>query len=423
MEPLGPDPTACRDVHCPIVGSRFTSIDRLERCKTMVWSRWTRRIVRSMRLGSSNVLGVEIVTDSDRGHPIQLGVIVLLLAAGGWWFFQNYEVSGLDAVSVSAKSDESEDDSTFISYQDEPPALSSGDLGLSSSFAGGSDNPFSASRSRTRQVQPTDGVETRKMHPPIRVASWALDGFGPTKLRNPVCRKYVTRVIEKFDVIALQQIASIERDLIPRLVDTLNRSGRRYDFVVSKSTGPSDRLEQLAFVFDTQRVVVDRRQTYTVEDPSNEMTFDPLVGCFRAVGPSASEAWTFSLVNVRIDLARAPQEVALLPSMLKAISNDGRGEDDLLIAGLFQADDAYLLGTLTHADMKATVESRPTDIFGRYQTSNLLFRDSSTTEFVGRGGAFEWLRSFELNAAEAESVTSHLPVYGEFSASEGGHFE
>jgi hypothetical protein len=227
-------------------------------------------------------------------------------------------------------------------------------------------------------------------------------------------------VIRQFDVVALQQIASVERDLVPRLVDAINQGEGRYDFVIGEPTGPTDRPEQLAFVFDATRVVVDRRQTYTVEDPDHQVTFDPLVAWFRAAQPDASQAWTFSLVNMRVDLARAPGEVALLPGMMAAIRNDGRGEDDIVLVGLFQADDAYLLPTIDGEKVRAAVRSRPTDIFGKYQTSNLLVDTATTSESVGRGGVFDYLRLYNLNLTEAETVTSHLPVFAEFTATEGG---
>ncbi|MDF1843737.1 MAG: deoxyribonuclease I [Rubripirellula sp.] len=363
------------------------------------------------------------MSDSDRGHPIQMGVIVLLLAGGGWWFFNTYEVAGLDEVTVYPKTSDLED-STFISYGDEPPLLSSGGLSLTSSMSlSESDNPFAAARNRVLPTESTSSPPVGVRHKPLKIAAWALDGFGPTKLRNPVCRTNIARVIGGFDIVALQQVASVERDLIPRLVDFINQSGRRYDYVIGKPTGPDDRPEQLAFLFDTQRVVVDRRQTYSVSDPADKVTFDPLVGWFRAATPPPASAWTFSLVNIRIDLARAPQEVALLPAIMKSVTNDGRSEDDVVIAGLFQADDAYLLGTFDDSEMKASVESRPTDIFGRYQTSNLLFRQSVTSEFVGRGGVVDLMRTYDLTPVELETVTSHLPVYAEFSATEGGQFE
>lgn len=359
------------------------------------------------------------MAQSDRGNPIQLTAVVLLLVGGGWYFLHHYRIDGLDEVSVSSKlSNESQEQ--YISYNDVPSFLDSADSPVSE------DQRSPEARAETNALtivgQPVaDSILTappRKIRD-LKIASWALDGFGPTKLANPAARQNVARVVRQFDLVALQQIASIERDLIPRLVEAINQGDGRYDFVVGPPTGPVDRPEQLAFIFDTSRVVVDRRQTYTLEDPENQMTFDPLVAWFRGAQGISGQAWTFSFVNVRIDLARAPNEVALLPKIIQAIRGDGRGEDDLVIGGLLQADDAYLLPTLTSKSAKATVLNRPTDIFGRYQTSNLLLDSGSTTEYMGRGGVFDYLGTFNLNLAEAETVTSHLPVFGEFSATEG----
>ncbi|MDA7492784.1 deoxyribonuclease I [bacterium] len=358
-----------------------------------------------------------MMAESDRGNPIQLTAVVLLLVGGGWYFLHHYRIDGLDEVSVSSKQGDKSSEQ-YISYTDVPSFVESPDPASESA-------PYQrvvAADFSVAEQADLDSFTTATTAPNIgglKIASWALDGFGPTKLANPAARQNVARVVRQFDVIALQQIASIERDLIPRLVEAINQSGGRYDFVVGPPTGPVDRPEQLAFIFDTARVVVDRRQTYTLDDPDNQMTFDPLVAWFRAAQGVSGQAWTFSFVNIRIDLARAPNEVALLPKIMQAIRGDGRREDDLVIAGLLQADDAYLLPALASKSVKATVRNRPTDIFGRYQTSNLLLDTNSTTEYMGRGGVFDYLGTFNLNLAEAETVTSHLPVYGEFSATEG----
>ena len=104
-----------------------------------------------------------------------------------------------------------------------------------------------------------------------------------------------------------------------------------------------------------------------------------------------------------------------------AIRKDGRGEDDVVLAGLFQADDAYLIPTLGGEKIQAAVSSRPTDIFGKYQTSNILVDTRMTSEYVGRGGVLDYLRLYNLNNAQAESVSSQLPVFAEFSVIEGLH--
>ena len=359
------------------------------------------------------------MSESDRGSPIQVIVIVLLLVGGGWYFFRHYEIDGLDEVSVYPKGENAEDES-YLSYREAPAILGSRPAIGTPNVSDPDENPFTYTSASASRVKPEIVPAPARAFRNIRVASWALDGFGPTKLSNPLARKNVAHVIRGFDVVALQQIASIERDLVPRLVDAINQGDNRYDYVLGESTGPSDRPEQLAFIFDTTRVVVDRQQTYTIEDPNEKITFDPLVAWFRAAQPPAAQAWTFSLVNVRVDLASAPNEVALLPEMVSAIRNDGRNEDDVVLVGLFQADDAYLVPTVKGERVVASVQSRPTDIFGRYQTSNVLIDTASNSEYLGRGGVFDYLRQHNLNLAEAETVTSHLPVYAEFTASEGG---
>jgi hypothetical protein len=357
------------------------------------------------------------MSESDRGNPIQAALVVLLLVGGGWYFLRHYEIEGLDEVSISPKS-EIDDDSTFISYQQEPMSWETSASSSLLAEPAKPENPFT----RTKAGRPSGlpPVTTGYQAPAnLKVASWALDGFGPTKLSNPLARQNLSRVVRQFDIIALQHIASIERDLVPRLVDAINHGESRYDYVLGKPTGPEDRPEQLAFIFDTTRVRVDRQQTYTVQDPGDRITFDPLVAWFRAAEPPSSQAWTFSLVNLRIDLAKAPGEVALLPEMMQAIRNDGRGEDDVVLVGLFQADDAYLIPTLGGDRILAAVRSRPTDIFGKYQTSNIIVDKNKTTECMGRGGVLEYPRLFNLNDAQAEAVSGQLPVYAEFSVIEG----
>ncbi|MCG8652407.1 MAG: deoxyribonuclease I, partial [Pirellulales bacterium] len=345
------------------------------------------------------------MSESERGNPIQVVVVVLLMVGGGWYFFRQYKTSGLDTVT-DFPPESLPAEQSYISYRDQDDVLGAAEFAANTQPAGGEEieNPFDAARRPVDQAVPEPPANVRA-YKNIRIAAWALDGFGPTKLANAESRRNFARVARKFDILALQQVASIERDLIPRMVDVINEGQNRYDYVVGQPVGPRDRPEQLAFIFDTTQVRVDRSQTYTLDDPQDQFSFEPLVAWFRAAKPPAQQAWTFSLVNLRIDLARAPAEVAQLPQMMAAVRGDGRGEDDVILAGLFQADDAYLIPTMGGQQIKVAVRSLPTDIFGRYQTSNLVIDGAASTEYLGRGGVYDFARDLELNAAEAETVT------------------
>lgn len=388
------------------------------------------------------------------GHPFQAGLIVLCLVGGGWYFFRNYNVDGLSGISIMRKPPQGQsrvevmgEPFTFASSAEvdgerpdkpEKPAESSGGAvswisnsikSLVSTATPGPDfevDPIISSPSDHHGRAPESSMTGPPRYTPdhLRIASWALDGYGPTKLASDLARTNLVRVIRQFDVIALQQVSSQQMDLVPRTVDAINESslgggGPVYDYVIGPPSGPADRSELMVILFNPARVRVDRTQTYTVADPDNQLTYDPLVAWFRAAEPDASEAWTFSMVNVRVELSRAPQEVAVLAQLFKSVREDGRGEDDVIVAGLFQADDGYLLPAIAGDKIQAAVTSTPTDIFGRHQTSNLLYDSRMTAEAIGRGGVYDFLRVYNLSVAQSQSVSTYLPVYAEFSPWEG----
>ncbi|MEM8912693.1 MAG: deoxyribonuclease I [Planctomycetota bacterium] len=385
--------------------------------------------------------------DDDRGHPIQMGLIVLILVGGAWYFFRHYDIDGLENVSIAPKEtgwDSFDDDEPFtftssteavadpvIYSPSDRAARDQGRTGASDAITllGRVAPALGISAESSDELRPSERVVDRfRPDSRLRVASWALDGFGASKLASEIARRNLVRIVKQFDVVALQQLDGTRSDLVPRLVDAINEgagsmggpANSMVDYVVSSPMGPNDHREQLAILFNPSRVRVDRSQTYTVADPDNQLTYEPLVAWFRASQPAEEHAFTFTLVNARIELSRAPAEVALLGNLFAAVKNDGRGEDDVLMAGLFQADDAYLLPVVAGPEMTAAVNSTPTDVFGRHQTSNILFDRHAVAESLGVGGVMDFLRVYNLTISEAQAVSSYLPVFAEFSPLEGG---
>lgn len=336
-----------------------------------------------------------------------------MIVGGAIYFASNYKISGLDHLEILSKTEDKPADSSETDL-DDVFFVNSLDTADKQS------TPFTTPAQPAGFVARPDVIAPRNVKP-IRIASWALSGFGPTKFADDKSRAGIIRIIQQYDIIALQQITAAERDLVPRLSDALNEGGgNQFDFVLGGISGPPNQSEQLAILFNKNRVRIDRSQTYMVADPQNQMTYDPMVAWFRAAEPPDEVAWTFSLVNVRINLARAPVEVGLLPGIFSSVRLDGRGEDDVVMAGLFQADDTYLVKRAMGDEITAAVQSRPTDIFGRHQTSNILVDRNRTNEYIGRGGPFDFLRQYNLSLSEAEAISSHLPIRAEFTAWEGG---
>jgi len=253
----------------------------------------------------------------------------------------------------------------------------------------------------------------------IRVASFNLDQFQEKKISDPNVTELLLRVLRQFDVIAIQEVTARSQDFFPALCDLLNSKGAHYDYVVGPRIGRSGRTEQFAYLYDRRTIEVDRNQLYTVEDRDQLLTFDPLVGWFRARGPKPQEAFTFSLVNVHVDASEAARELSILDDVFFAVRSDGLDEDDVIMLGDFEASDQKLgeLGKVPH--LLAVVSKQPTNVRGNAQLDNILFDQQSTTEFTGRGGIYDFLREFNLTSEQAQLISDHVPVWAEFSVYEG----
>ncbi len=252
----------------------------------------------------------------------------------------------------------------------------------------------------------------------IRVASFKLAALGPALLQKPQAVQLIVSILRQYDVVALQGIQSSRDDILPLLVDKLNQSGRKFDYLIGPRVGRQEPQQQFAFVFDTQKLETDRYQLYTVDDPEDLMNAEPLVAWFRCKGVPQQDAFTFSLINVAIEPLFADAERGVLPTLIDAIESDGRQEDDWILAGDFAGGNAQLT-MLDNAFVRFAVSDMPTNVVGTQMLDTIAFPARATTEFTGRAGAFDFLRKYNLTLESAMEVSEHMPVWAEFSPLEG----
>jgi deoxyribonuclease-1-like protein len=307
-------------------------------------------------------------------------LFICLAAGGGWMFLQHFQVEGLEYLKVRPR---------------QPGATSPG-----------------TATSTAPPVQRAGGT--------IRIATFNIQVLGTAKLAKPRVVDILAQVARRFDVLAIQEVRSKTQDVLPRLIDAINAGGRKYDFVIGPRLGRTSSKEQYAFVFDTASVEVDRQALYTVGDPDDQLHREPLVAWFRVRGPPPDQAFTFSLVDVHTDPDEAAKEIDVLADVYRAVRDDRRGEDDVLLLGDFNADD-YHYGRLAALPQIAWVlSSTPTNTRGDKMYDNIVFTRTATTEFTGRAGVLDLVREFNLTLDEALDVSDHFPVWAEFSILEGG---
>jgi endonuclease/exonuclease/phosphatase family metal-dependent hydrolase len=254
----------------------------------------------------------------------------------------------------------------------------------------------------------------------IKIASFNIQVFGRSKLEKPAVMQVLCDVARRFDVIAIQEVRAREDDIVPRFVQQLNAGGRRYDFLIGPRLGRTTSKEQYAFVYDTATIEADRSALYTVEDRADLLHREPLVASFRVRGPAPQEAFTFTLVNVHTDPDEVPRELGALAGAFRAVRNDGRGEDDIILLGDLNADERRLGALAQLPNITWVVSGTPTNTRGSQTYDNILFNRVATSEFTGLSGVIDLMREYQLTLDAALEVSDHLPIWAEFSAVEGG---
>jgi len=314
-------------------------------------------------------------------------VLVVLVVAGAfgiWYFYNNYEIQRQqDQLIIKPLATQS---------ADEPPTAEQQ-----------SDRP------------PVDRQRNR-----IRIASFNLGFLDRNKLSKRHVAGHLASLARRFDILAVQDIHARNQEVLVGLVEQINCPGRHYDFATSPSVGRDPVEQYSAFLFDRASVEIDRRTVSTVVDPDGRLSRKPLVASFRVRGPDAAEAFTFTLVNVHTDPDRIAVELELLDNVFRAVRDDGRNEDDIILLGDLGADDRYLGRLAEPLNITCSISGVPSTTRGNRLSDNILFNRRATIEFTGRSGVVDLMRELNLSMQQALEISDHLPVWAEFSVYEGG---
>jgi endonuclease/exonuclease/phosphatase family metal-dependent hydrolase len=262
--------------------------------------------------------------------------------------------------------------------------------------------------------------------PTIRIAAFNIQVFGKSKSEDPRVMYTLAEIVRQFHVVAIQEIRTQDDRHMQGFVQLINSTGRKFDFCIGPRIGNTRSTEQYAFVFDTEQIMLDRNSVFTVGDPDNLLHREPLVASFSTRMPPDS-AFTFTLVNVHTDPGPEPEvlpaELAALAEVYREVRRTGRGEDDIIMLGDFNADDEYITKQTRLGKIPGvTPLVRGRGVFSNTRQNelydNLVVHLPSTTEYVGRSGVFNFGQQFNLSPHEAEQVSDHFPVWAEFSAYE-----
>jgi len=156
----------------------------------------------------------------------------------------------------------------------------------------------------------------------IKICSFNIQVFGTSKLKKPQAVDVLTKVVRRFDLVAIQEVRSTDDTVVPRFVQMVNANGSRYDFIIGPRLGRTNSKEQYAILFNTARIEVDRGSVYTVDDPKDLLHREPLVARFRVRGVPPQQAFTFNLVDIHTDPDETAQELDALADVFVGVQRN-----------------------------------------------------------------------------------------------------
>lgn len=236
----------------------------------------------------------------------------------------------------------------------------------------------------------------------LRIASFNIQVFGQSKMKDTMAMKYIVDIIRKFDIVAIQEIRSKKQDVMPRLIQMLGED--YWDYEISPRLGRTRSKEQYAFVYRKDYVTIDT--CFMIGDKNDLLHREPFYCSCK------SENFDYYLVNIHTDPDEVEEEINVMDDVLMLLIDD---EPDTIILGDLNAspDEFDELGLVD--DVTWIVESKAhTNVRENKNYDNLVFIKSNLSEYQ-YGGVFNFKDYYGLSEEEALNISDHFPVFGVFS--------
>ncbi|MFZ5832475.1 MAG: hypothetical protein ACOY3P_20505 [Planctomycetota bacterium] len=266
----------------------------------------------------------------------------------------------------------------------------------------------------------TDGGPASRQ-PTFRIATFHVEGLNDRKLANRRVGDVLLKLLPQFQLVALQGLEGDNLSVAARLTEQVSlAAGRPYDYAAVLPRAERADREYTALLFDQTVLEIDRTALRSIEDAGGRFRRSPLAALFRTRGPKTDEAFTFQVISLSLHPDNAPVEAELLDDVFRAVRDDGRGEDDVLLLGDFvvEPDPAGPLAGIL--DLTTAIQSLPTTLRGTRRADNIYLMRRATSEFSGRSDVVDLMRAYDLTFDAAREISEHLPVWAEFSVFEGG---
>ncbi len=279
----------------------------------------------------------------------------------------------------------------------------------------GTTAPVSNGSSFTR----TENLTSPSSGPQLLVGSFNIEVFGRSKMGNSSVSKILVDIARKFDLLAIQELRSMEQGIMDEFLKLVNADGSQFRYIVGPRQGYTTSKEQYVFLYDSLKLEV-LSMPFLIPDDTNKFHRPPLVAYFRSRELPPEQAFSFVALNVHTDPDEIKYELPRLQDMIQLVRSQFPREDDIILMGDLNAGPNYFMDYRWFPQQFAAIKDEwTTNTREKMNYDNIVFDANSTLEFSGRSGVLNFRRAYAIESLEdAISVSDHFPVWAQFSCQE-----
>lgn len=250
----------------------------------------------------------------------------------------------------------------------------------------------------------------------IRIGAFNIQVFGRTKAAKPEVMDILAKVIQRYDILLIQEIRDSSGKAIYKLLELVNRVGPEvYNVIVSERLGRTTSKEQYAFMYRNESNVEVLDQ-YQYHDSKDLFEREPFAVRFSIADSAVGE---ITLAGIHVDPDEAVQEIDALASVHDTLVAHWNS-DNVVIMGDFNADCGYV----TNKESEALVLRDPTYKWliqdGQDTTTKatdctydrIIVTGDELLESIipGSGRVYRYDKDYHLNKTETRLISDHYPV-------------
>lgn len=177
--------------------------------------------------------------------------------------------------------------------------------------------------------------------PTIRIATFNIQNFGPTKLGRPEVMAELVEIVRGYPFVAVQEISDVNQKVPFGFLDMINAEGATYEMLLGPRSGreADDKTyqEQYAFYYDAA-VISAQSEGQLYDDSANDFFVrEPYVARFEVL----DGGFTFVAITVHTQPDGAVAEIGRLEDVVDWAKDEFPDEDDFIVLGDLNAGCSY----------------------------------------------------------------------------------